>query len=476
MKKLSLNTLIILRLIQLVFNEDFFTITIKYLFFIEALRKKSGLPYTIKYLKAAKLHITRYICGKPLHSNKAGVALDQNGFPLRFIYLKKLVDQGKFESVLTLLTYSRAIKPLKGEAKDVKPDYSTITAPYKGKEWTIPSSFIKEWVLLNKLNNPLPYYTDNDHYISTKGSPNGPATFSGSWSLQYLGRESLSYIFGMVNKTYWKRITEMLALSYLNLIPDKFKDSSSYKYIGKVAIIKDPELKLRIIAMVDYLSQFVLRAVHVHLLKLLKKLPQDRTFSQDPFNNWSKNGDHFYSLDLSAATDRFPVILQKKLLSYIYKDCKFANNWMKLLVNRDFLIDETGATVRYAVGQPMGAYSSWAAFTITHHLVVSYAAHRAGYKNFQDYILLGDDIVIKNNKVAQQYMAIMARLGVDISVPKTHVSKNTYEFAKRWIRKGREITGVPLKGVLHNWNSPRIVFLEIWNYLKRKPVDRKSVV
>lgn len=133
MKKLSLNTFIILRLIQLVFNEDFFTITIKYLFFIDALRKKSGLPYTIKYLKAAKLHITRYICGKPLHSNKAGVALDQNGFPLRFIYLKPLIDQGKFSSVLTLLTYSRAIKPLKNEAKNVKPDYSTITAPYKGK-------------------------------------------------------------------------------------------------------------------------------------------------------------------------------------------------------------------------------------------------------------------------------------------------------------------------------------------------------
>jgi hypothetical protein len=42
----------------------------------------------------------------------------------------------------------------------------------------------------------------------------------------------------------------------------------------------------------------------------------------------------------------------------------------------------------------------------------------------------------------------MTKLGVKISVPKTHVSKDTYEFAKRWIRGGKEITGIPLKGVL----------------------------
>jgi hypothetical protein len=54
-----------------------------------------------------------------------------------------------------------------------------------------------------------------------------------------------------------------------------------------------------------------------------------------------------------------------------------------------------------------------------------------GISNFKDYILLGDDIVIKNDKVASKYIKIMTRLGVDISLHKTHVSKDTYEFAKR---------------------------------------------
>jgi hypothetical protein len=52
-------------------------------------------------------------------------------------------------------------------------------------------------------------------------------------------------------------------------------------------------------------------------------------------------------------------------------------------------------------------------------------------KIFNKYIILGDDIVINNDKVARKYIQIMTKLGVDISKQKTHVSKNTYEFAKR---------------------------------------------
>lgn len=85
----------------------------------------------------------------------------------------------------------------------------------------------------------------------------------------------------------------------------------------------------------------------------------------------------------------------------------------------------------YSVGQPMGAYSSWAAFALTHHVVVQWAAYKCGHTNFKDYILLGDDIVIKNNDVALKYISLMRKWGVDISINKTHVSKHTYEFAKR---------------------------------------------
>lgn len=125
---------ILVRLIKYIYGENLYLIVCKYINFIGNLRKKSGLPYTIKYMKAVKLHITRYMCGKPLLSNKAGVSLTNQGFPKQFLYLKPYIDQGKFNIVLTLLTYSRAIRPKAKEVAKVEPDYSSITDPYKGKE------------------------------------------------------------------------------------------------------------------------------------------------------------------------------------------------------------------------------------------------------------------------------------------------------------------------------------------------------
>lgn len=51
--------------------------------------------------------------------------------------------------------------------------------------------------------------------------------------------------------------------------------------------------------------------------------------------------------------------------------------------------------------------------------------------NFHDYIILGDDIVIKNDSVAKVYMKMMHKFGVELSEAKTHVSSTHYEFAKR---------------------------------------------
>lgn len=135
-------------------------------------------------------------------------------------------------------------------------------------------------------------------------------------------------------------------------------------------------------------------------------------------------------MDLSAATDRFPISVQKSLLEEVFLDAKFVQSWADLLTKRDF-VTPSGGSVRYAVGQPMGGYSSWPAFTLSHHLVVYHCGLLAGFSRFEDYILLGDDIVIKNDRVAHYYQRVMKGLGVKLSPAKTHVSKDTYEFAKR---------------------------------------------
>lgn len=132
-----------------------------------------------------------------------------------------------------------------------------------------------------------------------------------------------------------------------------------------------PEGKKRVIATVDYFTQFLLRKIGMEIFRNLRKLPSDRTFTQNPHNNWLGT-DSFYSLDLSAATDRFPIALQAKVLKYLFKNDDLARNWVHLLIDREFeLPGDTIEYVKYSVGQPMGAHSSWAMFSLTHHLTVA---------------------------------------------------------------------------------------------------------
>jgi len=76
--------------------------------------------------------------------------------------------------------------------------------------------------------------------------------------------------------------------------------------------------------------------------------------------------------------------------------------------------------------------------------------------------MLGDDIVIRDSEVARKYISIMTKLGVSISPHKTHISKDTYEFAKRWIRYTGvgwvELSPLPIKGIARNLKNPFIIF------------------
>ncbi|BAQ36630.1 RNA-dependent RNA polymerase [Fusarium coeruleum mitovirus 1] len=465
MKNIKLHLLLVKRLITCIFNIDHTIIITLFIKEIYRLWDKNGFTFMIKYMKSVRLHITRYICKKPIHSNSSNVSVDKSGFPSKFLYLKPLIKEVKdIKILLTLLSFTRGLKPSKKEDSNIKYDLSSITSPFKGtSKGSVPQWFIKSFVETNKLYKKIPEYSVKDHYLSTKGGPCGKSTWSSTKSHLFYKQDLILNIQNIFREGFKELFfTPFLKNMHLSYGVTRWPN-------GKLSIVKDPEGKRRVIAMVDYHSQLALKSIHNDLLDLLSKFKCDRTFTQDPLHNWSNNKESYFSLDLSSATDRFPVELQKRLLAEIYQDDKFATNWMELLLNRDY-IGPGGEICRYSVGQPMGAYSSWAAFTLTHHLVVSWSAYKAlKTKNFDQYIILGDDIVIKNNEIANIYRGQMMRMGVDISMPKTHISKDTYEFAKRWIKDGKEISGIPLKGLINNIKHLKIVYTIINDYLIKVP-------
>jgi hypothetical protein len=227
---------------------------------------------------------------------------------------------------------------------------------------------------------------------------------------------------------------------------------------GRLALLPEAAGKIRIVALADPWTQWALHPLHEWIFTLLKELDEDGTFDQlKPINRLMKRVKPetvIYSYDLSSATDRIPVLVQELLLAEVFGP-DYAKAWRELLVGRPYVIPKRVAReqgvgtqfLRYAVGQPMGAYSSWAMLALTHHAMVQYSAQRAGIKGwFTLYAVLGDDIVIADDRVARKYRALCKLLGVEIGLAKSLVSSGkTLEFAKRFFYQGSDLSGMPTK-------------------------------
>jgi len=233
--------------------------------------------------------------------------------------------------------------------------------------------------------------------------------------------------------------------------------STTYS-VGKLGFKDEAAGKVRVFAMVDAWTNWVLRPLHEEIFRILKFLPTDGTFNQlGPIQQYTKWKSAF-SLDLSAATDRLPIALQIGLLAAMY-GLEFAIHWSKLLTDRVYFAYSKkylpeGAKLRYGVGQPMGALSSWAMLALTHHFIVQCAAWEAGLVPvgtlYERYALLGDDLVVGDSEAKKHYLRILDALGVECGLHKSVLSPRGIglEFAKRTLINGEDVSPIPIEEFL----------------------------
>jgi len=275
--------------------------------------------------------------------------------------------------------------------------------------------------------------------------------------LHIVGDDVISRILFLAKRVAKANYPKILAGDYN---PFDYPGFGRPKGLGKLGYKVEPAGKVRVFAMVDSLTQCIMKPLHDLLFSILRKLETDGTFNQiRPAQRLIDLGfREFYSYDLSSATDRFPLALQQVVLSAIIGP-KMAKLWAKILVERYYLTPKAPEGVLgppadtplvYGSGQPMGALTSWAAFSLCHHCLVQYAAYRAlGFIGFfKDYALLGDDIVIANYKVAQEYLVLLREIGVEYGLAKSLISSTGgFEFAKRTFAKGKDVSGISLLAV-----------------------------
>jgi hypothetical protein len=238
------------------------------------------------------------------------------------------------------------------------------------------------------------------------------------------------------------------------------------RVVGKVAFLQEAGYKLRAVANPFRIHQVMLQPLGDFLFRLLRLMPWDATYNQDRFTTLIQNrlsaGLLCYSIDLSDATNVFPLNLQRecflRLLTFIRtflertrdkqrkrdqieEELAYSLDLLEAMIHIFECISRApwaykNKEIKWKKGQPLGLYPSFPLFAWTHGMLLySLAAqdHVLGIEEM--FCILGDDVIILDDKLHQKYMEFLKQIGVPISEHKSISSSNVAEFAGRIIDK-----------------------------------------
>jgi hypothetical protein len=401
--------------------------------------------------------------------------------------------------ILTVMTIFRTFKT------KVTASVGTIISPFGGSSRTISLSTLnvalRRLGYISKIGYTIPKLSVGKFtpHRSTKAGPNGSISSLGAsldalallheprvlgsllvWMLFYQGAYFYTLLllvnivfFGPIYLFFWyvpgwllgklSRVPYFGKYLYymvnglfqtIRISVGRFRGERNKLYCGKLSVVYDQAGKARIVASVNWWIQSAFKGLHKSIFRFLETVPTDGTFNQkqsfDQFLEKYSSNQLMSGYDLSAATDRLPIDVQRDILISAGLP---GNLWRDILTFpycAPFETSEDVSEVRYAVGQPMGAYSSWAMLALTHHVIVHVAATNTGLLITEDvnYAVLGDDFIINHNAVAESYLEIMNSLGVSISINKSVISNRFTEFAKTLRGPGINISPIGAGAIL----------------------------
>lgn len=208
-------------------------------------------------------------------------------------------------------------------------------------------------------------------------------------------------------------------------------------YVGTLGYTQESGGKLRVFASPHLVWQAIFEPLKLLLMDTLRTIPQDCTHNQQQGADWAqeqlKKGVRLHSLDLSNATDLFPLSLQLETLTELCVPDTLIRIFERVASGSwkvPKAIREHGypVEVRWERGQPLGLAPSFPLFALTHHMLV-YGICTVFGIDPDCYRILGDDIVIGNDTVARHYVSVMEEMGCRIAHEKSISSTKSAEFA-----------------------------------------------
>lgn len=260
---------------------------------------------------------------------------------------------------------------------------------------------------------------------------------------------------------------------------------------GVISGIQEPGFKLRAVANPDRVIQAMLEPLKNLVMDHLKTLPTDHTHDQlgavPKIQNMLRSGQSVHSVDLSDATNLFPLPLQVDLLkkmcppSYepfirLFEEVS-SGNWLTKLRGKPEIVNFTR-------GQPLGLGPSFGTFALAHNVLLTGLCYKLRISPVDNFVVLGDDVVVKGGELNRLYRATLTNLGCKVSESKTLSSHHLAEFAGCVITadlvakgyKWRDVSDVSFLDMVKNLGPKAQGFLHPWQrdvvkLLRHVPVD-----
>jgi hypothetical protein len=225
---------------------------------------------------------------------------------------------------------------------------------------------------------------------------------------------------------------------------DPLKKHNSF-LVGRIGLIQEAGYKLRSVANPGRVFQRVLEPLGKAIYGYLKDLPFDCTFDQSKafpvLQEALTRSKTIHSIDLSGATDYFPLALQEHLLRKIFPDIEV--NLFCDLCKASWYMPHYGE-ISWRRGQPLGLYPSFGAFALTHGCLLLGLLNKEWDNQF---FILGDDVVILDDQLAQDYYQILMDLGCPVSHQKSLHSNSLCEFGGKIISASTVISQYKWRGI-----------------------------
>lgn len=205
--------------------------------------------------------------------------------------------------------------------------------------------------------------------------------------------------------------------------------SRSKTTLGEVLVTQEPGFKARFYLQPHLWLQHVLEPMKKALMGYLTVLPWDGTHDQRVADEHIKarlsSGGLVHSFDLSDATNLFPLDLQMDVLRRIcHPDDMRVLEFFEYVARSEYGFED--GVIRWTRGQALGLGPSFPMFALTHGHLLRYLN---GGNHDDKFFVIGDDVVILDNDLADKYRQALDDLELDYSPHKTLVSDQVAEFA-----------------------------------------------